>query len=66
MMTKRLVPRVTIGSMERAAEAAGYALVCGPDFEWPSRGARSSWRQGMVVATAVLMAGVFAVSFLVA
>lgn len=66
MMTKRTSSIVTIGSMQRAEEAAGYALVCGPDFVPPLRLQRTVWWRGMAVAAVVGMAGVVAVSLFIA
>ncbi|MDH7795760.1 MULTISPECIES: hypothetical protein [unclassified Beijerinckia] len=67
MMTKRSSPRVTIGSMQRAEEAAGYALVCGPDFN-PSaqRLQRAVWWRGLAIVAVVVMAGAAAASLFVA
>lgn len=67
MMTKRSSPRVTFGSMQRAEEAAGYALVCGPDVNpWAQRLQRAVWWRGMAIVVTVVMAGAVAASLFVA
>lgn len=59
--------RVSSIVMQRAEMAAGYALVCGPDFELPEwRSERPLWQRGLVIAAGVIITGVVAASFFVA
>ncbi|MBN9081775.1 MAG: hypothetical protein J0I16_09750 [Rhizobiales bacterium] len=54
-------------AMQRAEIAAGYALVCGPDFQLPEwRAERPLWQRGLVIAAGVIITGVIAASLFVA